>query len=397
MKASLASLCLALAACTGVGVSSDFETGSAGAWEQVGPDVIRVAVPGQADVDGRNRQASWYHFQVTDDRGVRGPLTFVMTNLVGEYDYRPGAIAITDDTPPLVSEDGVTWRHVEGVRMDTAAKELVVPVNARTRRFWVAHVEPYPHSRLEKLLGELKSPDLAVETIGKTVQGRDLRLVTITDRSVDDAGKKSIWLMGRQHAWETGTSFVVEGAIRWLLTDDAKEVRKRAVFHVFPMMDPDGVVAGGVRFNRNGYDVNRNWDTCDPSDAASRAKMPEIAAAKARLSKSKVDLFLTLHNQERGGWLSGSDEFKELAERFYRELQENTSCSLPDKGPRPQGPAPAPGRASVPAWVLLHLRRPGFILEQGVAKDAKLGRLPVSADRLRFGAELARTMEKILR
>jgi hypothetical protein len=395
MKPILALLPL-LAACSGIGLSSDFETGSAGAWEQVGPDTITVKVPGQADVDGRNRQVSWYHFQVADDRERRGPLVFIMTDLVGEYDYRPGAIAITDDTPPLISEDGVVWTHVPGVRFDTQAMALHVPVNARSRRFWLAHVEPYSHSRLEAFLGELKSPDLAVETIGKTVQGRDLRLLTITDRSIDDAGKKSVWLMGRQHAWETGTSFVVEGAVRWLLTDEAKELRKRVVFHVLPMMDPDGVVAGGIRFNRNGYDVNRNWDTCDPADPESRKKMPEIAAAKERLLRSKVDLFLTLHNQERGGWLSGSDEFKELGDRFYRELQEKTSCSLPDKAPRPQGPPPAAGRATVYQWVLRELRKPGFILEQGVAKDAKLGRLPVSADRLRFGAELARTMGKVV-
>jgi hypothetical protein len=393
----LGALPLLLAACTGVAVSSGFETGSAGRWEQVGPDAIAVPVPGQADVDGRNRQASWYHFRVDDDRERRGPLTFVMTDLVGEYDYKPGAIAVTNDTPPLLSEDGVVWTHVPDVRFDTDAKTLLVTVSPGSRRYWIAHVEPYSHSRLEAFLGGLRSADLAVETLGPTVQGRELRLLTITDRSVPDAGKKSIWLMGRQHAWETGTSFVVEGAVRWLLSDDAREVRKRAVFHVLPMMDPDGVVAGGVRFNRNGYDVNRNWDSCDPADAESRRKMPEIAAVKERLAKSRIDLFLTLHNQERGGWLSGSDEFKGLAERFFRALKDGTSCSLPDAAPRPQGQPPAAGRATVYQWVLLGLRKPGFILEQGVALDRKLGRLPVSADRLRFGAELARTMEEILR
>lgn len=393
----LAALPLLTAACTGVGISADFETGSAGAWEQVGPETFTVPVPGQADLDGRNRQASWYHFRVDDDREVRGPLLFVMTDLVGEYDYKPGAIAITDDTPPLISEDGVAWTHVPGVRVDTATMALHVPVHPRARRFWIAHVEPYSHSRLERFLGELKSPDLVLETIGKTVQGRDLRLLTITDRSVDDASKKSIWLMGRQHAWETGTSFVVEGAVRWLLSDDAREFRKRVVFQVLPMMDPDGVVAGGVRFNRNGYDVNRNWDVCDPADPESRAKMPEIAAAKERLRKSRIDLFLTLHNQERGGWLSGSDEFKGLAERFFGLLQNESICFLPDQGPRPPGPPPAKGRATVYQWVLRELRRPAFLLEQGIAKDGKLGRLPVSADRLRFGPELARVMEKALK
>ena len=48
-------------------------------------------------------------------------------------------------------------------------------------------------------------------------------------------------------------------------------MRDTTVFRIFPMADPDGVAAGRVRFNKNGYDLNRNWDTPDPS------LMPEIS------------------------------------------------------------------------------------------------------------------------
>ena len=38
---------------------------------------------------------------------------------------------------------------------------------------------------------------------------------------------------------------------------------------------------------------------------------------------------------------------------------------------------------------------PAFLLEQGVALDAKLRRLPVAAARIAFGQELARSMGRL--
>src|SRR6185369_5576651 len=192
--------------------------------------------------------------------------------------------------------------------------------------FWIAHIEPYPASRLNRFLDEIRgSPHLKDETFGKTVEGRDLHLLTITDLAAETATPPpTVWLMCRQHAWETGTSFVGEGAIRWLLSDEAAPLRKTLVFKILPMMDPDGCARGGVRFNRNGYDVNRNWDTADPADPASRKLMPEICAAKTLL-QSAPGHFLTSHNQETGEWLSGSPTRQEIADRFFAALRDGST------------------------------------------------------------------------
>ena len=48
---------------------------------------------------------------------------------------------------------------------------------------------------------------LKPEIIGKSVEGRDLYLLTI------GSGKNVIWLMTRQHSWESFTSWVGEGFI----------------------------------------------------------------------------------------------------------------------------------------------------------------------------------------
>ncbi len=60
------------------------------------------------------------------------------------------------------------------------------------------------------------------------------------------AEKKHIILTGRVHPGESNSSFMMEGFIDFITSEDcvAVELRKRIVFHVIPCVNPDGVVAG---------------------------------------------------------------------------------------------------------------------------------------------------------
>lgn len=387
-----------LPACAPVSITSDFECGSLGRVERQAETRFVCAVEGQADHDGRNRQVTWYAFRLDGAKGRE--VTVTLTDLRGEYDYKPARIAITDEIPPVVSADGVTWSHLAGVTHDAAAGMTTLRLKPETDRLWVAHVEPYGWSRLLGFLDRVGGhPHLRRESAGTSIEGRDLVLLTITDPAVPDAGKRVAWLMCRQHAWESGTSFVGEGAVEYLISDAAAGLRRETVFKVFPMLDPDGVVHGAVRFNRNGFDVNRNWDTCGAGGDRDRELMPEVWHAKGAIGAwldggGRIDLFLTLHNQERGGWLSGSARHGDLAKRLFEELKERTTCDLPGAGPAPTGPRPAAGRMTVYQYLDLERGVPAFLLEQGVARDARLGRLPTSQDRLAFGRELAQAMAR---
>src|SRR6185436_3680411 len=297
MKALALCLPLLLAACSGPWISTDFEGGSLGKIERVSATQFRCAVAGQADQDGRNRQASWYSFRL--DGAKDREVTVTLTELRGEYNYKQGQPSVREDTPPVVSSDGKTWRHLEKISVEK--DEATFRVTPDSEQLWIAHIEPYPTSRLDRFLDELRgAPFLKDDVIGKSVEGRDLHLLTITEfKSASSGPPPVVWLMCRQHAWETGTSFVGEGAIRFLLSEEARPLRQKIVFKILPMQDPDGCAHGGVRFNRNGYDLNRNWDTADPENPEHRRLMPEICAAKKEilLSRGISSFFLTLHNQ----------------------------------------------------------------------------------------------------
>jgi hypothetical protein len=392
----------------GIEVVSNFEGGNVGKVEHVSPNHLRCAVQGQSDQDHRNRQADWYYFKLTNL--ARAPLTIDLVDLTGEYNYRSPAYSVTKGTRPVYSSDGVTWTHFSDSEVSWDEKEphLTLHFVPTGDHIWIAHVPPYTNKDLAKLLDSFRgSPYLEIQSVGRTVEGREMPLLTITNPKSRVSEKKVIWLMFRQHAWETGSSWTGDGAIRFLLSDDerARRIRDENIFKIFPMADPDGVATGGVRYNKNGYDLNRNWDTIDPHT------MPEIAAQhKAILnwvdSGHPISLFLSLHNTESAEYFGAPAADRALGERLFRILTETTTfnptVALRVEGDttRPTEPgrmSAAPGRMSV-AQGLYHDRKiPAILMEQMIEFNSKLGRCPQISDRQNFGAGLVQAMATAVR
>jgi murein tripeptide amidase MpaA len=72
--------------------------------------------------------------------------------------------------------------------------------------------------------------------------------------------KKYIIVCSRVHPGETIASFIMEGFIKFITSttnQEAIELRKRIVFKVIPMSNPDGVIVGNYRSSMSGNDLNR--------------------------------------------------------------------------------------------------------------------------------------------
>ena len=366
-----------------ISVTWNFEGGSAGWVEPVGDAHVRVGALGQKDQDGRNRQANWYYFRVDGARPGQA-VTIDLVDLPGEYNYQPNRGAVNAETPAVWSEDGTNWRHVDDFTYDAGEPKMTLRITPRGRRFWVAHTPPYTNRHLEGLWKDARREFRRTE-IGRSVEGRPLWLWTA------GTGAKTIWLMFRQHSWETGSSWVGEGAVRELLRNPA--LRNAYTWKILPMADPDGVARGGVRFNRHGFDLNRNWDVNGV------AKMPEITAQRqAILAAGGGALFLSLHNTETAEYLEGPPvqdaAVRELAGRFYEALVSRSSFAAT----RPlsfAGPVAA-GRMTVIHGLTRERAWPAFLMEQRISAQPKYGRRPLVADRLRFGGELVQVMSEVL-
>jgi hypothetical protein len=101
---------------------------------------------------------------------------------------------------------------------------------------------------------------LKKEMIGQSDGGREHWELTITDTAVDAAQKKKIFWQAREHAYETYSSFAMEGLIPFLLSDEAAEFRKKYIITIHPMTNIDGVA--------NGFEYRAGYDFPDPRKTA---------------------------------------------------------------------------------------------------------------------------------
>lgn len=364
--------------------------------EQLSTSHFRLHLAGESDQDNRNRQANWYYFRI--DNAPAAGITLDLVNIPGEYNYKPNRGAVTADTPPLISFDNKTWTHVTDFEYSPEEPRMRLRI-AHAGTFWIAHVPPYTLAHLEDLRKWAKRQSIFSErVIGKSVQGRELLEWTI------GSGPKTAWLFFRQHSWESGSSWAGEGLIRYLLSAEGQQDRAAVTWKIFPMCDPDGVERGGVRFNKFGFDLNRNWDVHDPS------KMPEITAQRAAIKKwldtgRSIDFLFSLHNTETSEYLEGPPQkggegrYTALAERLFTRLAEHTSFAhtrplFYSESSTTEG---KPGRMNVIQGLYKDFQVPGFIMEQRISMHPKYGRLPLIADRLQFGRELAQAITHALR
>lgn len=401
MRVALPLLAWFLVTASAAEITWNFEGGRVAEVKRISALHFELAVAGETDQDGRNRQASWYYFRVDATPDVE--VTLDMTGLAGEYNYRPNRGAITDAVAPYISYDQRTWTLVTRFEYDKERPMLRLIVKAAKSPFWIAHVPPYTNAGLADLRKRLRSRDgFSEQTIGRSAGGREIYLWTIGSNPQAPV----VWLMCRQHSWEAPTSHVCEGAALTLTAghEAGKQLRNAITWKILPLNDPDGVHRGGVRFNVNGFDLNRNWDNFDPR------RMPEIAAQHGAIAQwlkkgGRIDLFLTLHNTETAEYLAGppvhqhGDDFEALGERLFVALQQKTAFHPS----RPLFREPATttegklGRMTVVQGLSRDFHLPAFLMEQRISWSEKLGRRPSVADRLEFGSALVRVLAESVR
>jgi dienelactone hydrolase len=166
-------------------------------------------------------------------------------------------------------------------------------------RLFVARVEPYRLSDLEKLLSSIRNhPAVAITPIGKTVEGRTLEIVRVGN----PAAPFRVFIRARAHPWEAGGNWVVQGLIRRLLQDDAEAKRFLGHYcvYIMPMANKDGVARGWTRFNLQGEDLNRDWDRpADPELAPENHALETWLEAMIEQGQ-RPHLALELHNDGAG-------------------------------------------------------------------------------------------------
>lgn len=373
-----------------ISIHTDFEGGSLGAIEKLSNTHWRCGLAGESDWQNRNRQASWYYFRVDGAKGQQ--IKVELTDLLGEYNYRSGTHAVTAETRPVISYDQKSWRHLTDneVTWIEETVELHLHFQPEGESIWIAHQPPYTNKNLELLLEQLDSHAHVVkQAIGKTPEGRDIVLVTVSNDEISLEDKQIIWIMARQHAWESGTSWVMEGILRYLTESQEGTAWLNAfVFKLIPMADPDGVARGGVRFNQYGHDLNRNWDLVKPEE------MPEIASQKKAFSEwvatnKRVDFFLTIHNTESSDYLQGPD--LRIGKLVWENLVTSTAFDSQEGLRKIRGQSD-PGRMTINENLWSEFQTPAYLMELKVEHVDKTHRRRLIPEWLELGKGITKAI-----
>lgn len=161
----------------------------------------------------------------------------------------------------------------------------------------------YGYDSLLRDLGEWReSPHVRIDSIGASVQGRALWMVSITEAgdSVGRGGdlparKQRVFIHVRTHPSEVQAQYVANESIRYLLadTDASRALRRDFIFNFIPMYNPDGVELGKARTNARGVNLETNWDAnpMEPESAALKSLFQAYMAGP-----TPVEVALNLHS-----------------------------------------------------------------------------------------------------
>ena len=260
-------------------ISANFDSGNIQVVNLDNKDDIQLAI--RPDAGGEFYQ--WFNFRFEGEVGNHYTLNIINA---GTASYTKG----WEDYQAVASYDRQHWFRIPTQYQDG---KLSINLELDCDAIQIAYFAPYSYERHLDLLSSAQlHPDVNLEHLGLTLDGRDITLMKVGN---GDPSKRNIWITARQHPGETMAEWLVEGLVNRLLDNDcptAKALLDKANFYIVPNMNPDGSVRGHLRTNAIGVNLNREWQT------PSLEKSPEVYHVVNKMQQTGVDLFYDVHGDE---------------------------------------------------------------------------------------------------
>jgi len=192
------------------------------------------------------------------------------------------------------STDGTNWEHT--ARGEKQGDRSTYRIPASNSTLWLAWGPPFTLKDADQLIQRTCDlcPYAKSFVLARTRGGRPVPGVRLAQPGAADGPRFSVWIQARQHAWESGSSWVARGFAEWLVSNDpaAESLRKKADIVIIPVMDVDNVETGQGGKEQVPHDQDQDW--------RGTPYFPEVAAGMKSLSAlakaDRLDLFLDLHN-----------------------------------------------------------------------------------------------------
>ncbi|RPI61169.1 MAG: hypothetical protein EHM48_06080, partial [Planctomycetaceae bacterium] len=228
---------------------------------------------------------------------------------------------------------------------------------------------------LKNRLDEMaKSPYCKIETIGKTVLGRDMYMLRITDWTVPAKDKKQFIIIGPHHGNEpAGVESSMDFVWELLFKPENKEYLKHFTIYMIPSHNPDGHELSLHQNVRSGIDLgNYGYVKLEEPESFNVHKVltkyaPEFTDAMA----------LVQHQWGRDFTLLSHMDNKPIPESASCQLMQNVAIRVTNDTGRPMQPSFTIDDGSKPytgvrGFLMQKLGIPNFTLEDSIGSGLSL-------------------------
>ncbi len=260
-------------------ISSQFDGGNIECLDASDPSNILLKIR----ADNQSDFYQWFYFRAANVKDLE--CRYLLTNAAGAA-YKKG----WEGYQAVASYDREFWFRVETTY---DGENLVIEHNSSEDQVYFAYFAPYSMERHADLLAFAQTSERCrAETLGATLDGQAMDCLRFGEPG---EGRKSIWMVARQHPGETMAEWWMEGLVNRLVDHSdpvVNAILDKAVIYLVPNMNPDGSRRGNLRTNAVGSNLNREWDDPTPD------KSPEVLCVLEKIRQTGLSFGLDVHGDE---------------------------------------------------------------------------------------------------
>jgi hypothetical protein len=184
----------------------------------------------------------------------------------------------------LLSRDDEHWERFDA-KIDGTL--IYATIDIPPGRSFLSLNPRYEHGKFMDLLKELPKERFNIKIIGKSRRNRDIYAIEIGQKNI-----RPLAIICRVHPYESVSSYLVDGMLRWLAGNEEEVKRIISQNHLIfvPMPNPDGVFEGTCKLTLGGLNFE--------SGNADSSREPEGVAVREYLLRNNPAAIFDLH-----GWM----------------------------------------------------------------------------------------------